>query len=208
MTYDYYGPWRQPDGSVSQNYGYHMAILPSGPGTPNGGLTMHDAIQTAQQLGVPSNKINVGVAAYGRGWDAIQNGTPTYGPFNGGKGGVASKGFPKDWISTDLQQAQVTGRWALGIADYKGLEKIEMGGPSGAGSSGWVLMNDPYMSDHQFLWNQGTGSFFTLDTAKSVKRKGAEVKTRGLSGAILWSIDGDSGTLLNALHQGYGNTPK
>jgi chitinase len=200
MTYDYYGAW-------NNNFGHHAAIANIGGGTPNEGLSAIELINKAIAMGVPAHKINIGVAAYARGWDAISGGDTT-GPFNSNtQGGEASLGY-KPWVDSELDDAQLTGRWAPGFADYKGMERNEMGGPNGTGANGWQLLSDPVFDSHQYLWNLSTGSLMTLDTAKSTKAKGELVDQYGLGGVIIWSIDGDSGTLLNALHEGLGNTPK
>jgi chitinase len=200
MTYDYYGAW-------NNNFGHHAAIANIGGGTPNEGLSAIELINKAIAMGVPAHKINIGVAAYARGWDGISGGDST-GPFNSNtQGGQPSLGY-QPWTTTGLPRAQSTGRWAPGFADYKGMERNEMGGPNGTGTNGWQLLSDPVFDSHQYLWNLSTGSLMTLDTAKSTKAKGELVDQYGLGGVIIWSIDGDSGTLLNAVHQGFGNTPK
>lgn len=215
MTYDYYGPWAQGDGTYSSNYGHHAAVTTAGAGNPNTGFSAEDVVTDIININNMDgyyamkfrSKTNIGVAAYGRGWDGITGGNSFDGPFvAGATGGVPSLGYPKDWVPTDLAKAQNTKRWAPGIADYSGLEKIELGGPTGTGVNGWKLMDAFGNPNHQFLWNQTTGSFFTFDTARSTEAKADMVLDRGLGGLIMWSIDGDSGTLLNSIQKGYNNS--
>ncbi|MBL4910546.1 MAG: hypothetical protein JKX78_11110 [Alteromonadaceae bacterium] len=190
MTYDYYGAW-------SQTYGHQTGLYDTNDlATPIDGFNINDAVNyLTSQRSVPANKLNVGVAMYGRGWTGI-NGGDANGPFVAG----ATGGTPISGSSAD-------GFWEKGIVDYKGIEKNQLGGVNGTGANGFKLFWDN-TANASYLWNQATGTFITFDTERSAKAKGNYVSSKGLGGIFSWEIDADSGTLLNAMHQGLGHPAK
>jgi chitinase len=190
MSYDYYGAW-------SQTYGHQTGIYDTNDlATPIDGFNIDDAVNyLTTQRNVPASKINIGVAMYGRGWTGITGGNAD-GPFvDGASGGTPISGSTAD------------GFWEKGIVDYKGLEKNQLGGVNGSGANGFKLFWDD-TAKASYLWNQATGTFITFDTERSVKAKGDYVTSKGLGGIFSWEIDADSGTLLNAMHEGLGHPQK
>ena len=190
MSYDYYGAW-------SQTYGHQTGIYDTNDlATPIDGFNINDAVNyLTTQRSVPASKINVGVAMYGRGWTGITGGN-AYGPFVDGASG-----------GTPISGSSANGFWEKGIVDYKGLENNQLGGVSGTGANGFKLFWDD-TAKASYLWNQATGTFITFDTERSVKAKGNYVTSKGLGGIFSWEIDADSGTLLNAMHEGLGHPQK
>jgi chitinase len=190
MTYDYYGAW-------SQTYGHQTGLYDTNDlATPIDGFTVDDVVTyLVTQRQVPAEKLSVGVAKYGRGWTGITGGSEQ-GPFVAS----ASGGTPISGSSAD-------GFWEKGIVDYKGLENNQLGGADGAGANGYTLFWDN-TAKASYLWNFSNGTLITFDTKRSVIEKGKYINAKGLGGIFSWEIDADSGTLLNAMHEGLGHPQK
>jgi chitinase len=189
MTYDYYGAW-------SNTYGHQTGLYDTdGYATSIDGFSIDEAINyLTQQRSVPANKLAIGVASYGRAWSGITGGNQES-PFNG----VAQGGSPMTGIPSE-------GFWEAGILDYKGAEEFMMGGANGGGINGYVTQWDD-AAKASYLWNPTNGNLVTLDTARSVNAKGTYVQEKGLAGLFTWEIDGDNGSILNAMHEGLGHNP-
>jgi len=80
------------------------------------------------------------------------------------------------------------GRFEAGIDDYK-LVKTKPG----------AIFRD---SANGAIWKYDGSNFWSYDDAQLVQQKAAYVKDRGLGGMMMWSLDGDDGTLVNAMHVG------
>ncbi|MDO3381614.1 glycosyl hydrolase family 18 protein [Gilvimarinus algae] len=80
MTYDFFGAWAAegPTAPHSALYTYD--------GIPQQGFTSDNGIQTLKSLGVPAEKILLGIGFYGRGWTGVTQSAPggtATGPANG-----------------------------------------------------------------------------------------------------------------------------
>ena len=56
-----------------------------------------------------------------------------------------------------------------------------------------------------WVWNPSTGTLISTDSPHSVEQKAKYVLDNNLGGLFAWEIDGDSGTILNAMNEGLGN---
>jgi chitinase len=128
-------------------------------------------------LGVAPSKIGVGVAMYGRNWDI--NGNP-------------------------LPQNDAEYAFGTGIQDYRGIEEFRL-----CGTCDHYSEKDygPNLSDAEMIRGNTTGDYTSVDTHQSTLLKAAYVKSEGLGGIFGWSIDGDTGTLVDGMHQGLGTQP-
>jgi chitinase len=90
MTYDFFGAWaaQGPTAPHSPLYSYD--------GIPQQGFATDDALTKLQTLGVPSDKLLLGIGFYGRGWTGVTQDAP---------GGTATGAAP--------------GTYEAGIEDYK-----------------------------------------------------------------------------------------
>ena len=52
------------------------------------------------------------------------------------------------------------------------------------------------------LWKFDGNSFWTYDDPQLVREKAGYVKTKGLGGVMMWSLDGDDGSLVEAMTDG------
>jgi chitinase len=94
MTYDYFGAFN-PQGPTAPH-----SPLYSYAGIPTSGFYSDNAVQVLKSLGVPSDKILLGIGFYGRGWTGVTQSTP---------GGTAT--------------GAAEGEFEAGINDYKVLKQ-------------------------------------------------------------------------------------
>ena len=188
MSYDYLGAW-------NTNIGHHTALKASY--LSPAGLNVEDSIQVLLDRQVPSEKISVGVAMYARGWDLTTFNEPKR----------TNYGIAKN---------ESQGIWEAGIQDYKGVEKFRLSqltkthwgldrysdGCNDDGASGTSCLRFTWDLNAEAPMLEALTTRLTFDSAFSIKAKGAFVRSKNLGGLFSWSIDGDSGTLLNAMHKG------
>lgn len=198
MTYDFAGGWNNVTGHQTAIYcGSHMSADEcNGTGVDENGeprkgpaYTLDNAIQLLLKQGVPSEKLVVGTAMYGRGWEGVypQNaeidGNPMTAPANGKLRGSTSQGV-----------------WEAGVIDYKGL-KAHMIGKDEQGINGFEVGYDE-QAEAAYVWNRQKGTLVTYDSPRSVRAKGRYVREHNLAGLFAWEIDADNGDILNAMHEG------
>lgn len=149
------------------------------------GFSAYDAMNYMLSQNVPPEKLSIGVAMYGRGWQGVTGGQPDY-PFTstGGSG--------------------ISGSWERGIEVYKVIESEYLGGPDGQGINGFNLYWDD-IAQASYLWNYSTGTLISFDTQRSVEAKGEFVLQHNLGGLFAWEIDADNGHLLNSMNKGLGH---
>ena len=200
MTYDFFGGWNNVTGHQTALYcGSHISAGEcNGTGLDDKGeprkgpaYTIDNAIKLLLQQGVPSKKLVVGTAMYGRGWEGVypQNASiadnPMTAPGNGKLTGTKAQGV-----------------WEAGVIDYKGI-KSYMIGANEQGVNGFEVGYDD-QAEGAYVWNRSTGKLITYDSPRSVKAKGQYVRANDLGGLFAWEIDADNGDILNAMHEGLG----
>ncbi len=203
MSYDFYGAWNNVTGHQTGLYcGAHLSAGECDgtgldeEGNPRKGpsYTVDNAVKLLMAQNVPSQKIVVGAAMYGRGWEGVYDanatisGNPMTAPGNGPLTGTTAQGV-----------------WEKGIIDYKGL-KANMIGASGTGINGFEVGFDD-VAKASYVWNRSTGTLVTYDSPESVIAKGQYVMDNNLGGLFAWEIDADNGDILNAMHAGLSGAP-
>jgi len=198
MSYDFYGGWNNvPGHQTALHCGNFMRPGQcDGSGVDAEGLpykgpayTTSNAIDLLLAQGVPANKLVVGAAMYGRGWDGVMPSSlsdpsdPMTGVGNGKLTGTTAQGV-----------------WEAGVIDYKGI-KTHMLGDNNQGINGFEYGYDA-QAEAPYVWNRSNGKLITFDDDRSVKAKGAYVRSLGLAGLFSWEIDADNGDILNAMHEG------
>ena len=93
MTYDYFGPWEK-NGPTAPH-----SPLTTYPGTPKVGFDSATTITKLTGMGIPSNKLLLGIGFYGKGWTGVTQAAP---------GGSAT--------------GPAAGKYEAGIEDYKELK--------------------------------------------------------------------------------------
>ncbi|MFM2606700.1 glycosyl hydrolase family 18 protein [Vibrio chagasii] len=198
MTYDFYGGWNNVLGhQTALNCGNFMrpgqcdgsGIDESGKPYTGPAYTTDNGIQLLLQQGVPANKLVVGTAMYGRGWEGVLPST------------LSDPSDPMTGVGNGkLKGSTAQGVWEDGVIDYKGI-KANMLGANNQGINGFEYGYDE-MAEAPYVWNRTSGQLITFDDDRSVKAKGAYVRSLGLAGLFSWEIDADNGDILNAMHEG------
>jgi chitinase len=157
--YDFYGAW---DAQTN-----HQSEILSPPDNPDPGkFSISLAVDSWQSMGPASEKLVIGVPAYGHGWTGVpdvnhglyQNGTPAPGTFEAG---------------TDDYKVVVT-------------------------KPGVVYRDDT----NGAVWKFDGTTFWTFDDPQLIQKKADYVKTHQLGGLMMWSLDGDDGSLVTAMEAG------
>ncbi|MDE1222137.1 glycosyl hydrolase family 18 protein [Vibrio aestuarianus] len=198
MTYDFYGGWNNVLGHQTALYcgSFMRPGQCDGTGTDEAGkaylgpaYTSDNGIQLLLAQGVPANKLVLGAAMYGRGWEGVTQ---------------ASMSDPTDPMTGvangKLKGSTAQGVWEDGVIDYKGIKSFMLG-PNHTGINGFEYGYDE-QAEAPWVWNRTTGQLITFDDDRSVKAKGAYVRSLGLAGLFSWEIDADNGDILNAMHEG------
>ncbi len=198
MTYDFYGGWNNVLGhQTALNCGNFMrpgqcdgsGIDENGKPYTGPAYTTDNGIQLLLQQGVPANKLVVGTAMYGRGWEGVLPST------------LSDPSDPMTGVGNGkLKGSTAQGVWEDGVIDYKGI-KANMLGANNQGINGFEYGYDE-MAEAPYVWNRTSGQLITFDDDRSVKAKGAYVRSLGLAGLFSWEIDADNGDILNAMHEG------
>lgn len=121
---------------------------------------------------------------YGRGWTGVHGYTGNN-PFTGTATGM------------------VRGTWEPGVVDYRQIVNEYKGKP------GWEYGYDAD-AEAPYVFNKTTGDLITYEDARSTAAKGKYVLQKNLGGLFAWSIDSDTGDILNAMNEsllGGGSTP-
>tara|TARA_Y100001956_G_scaffold81064_1_gene97660 strand:+ start:4323 stop:6860 length:2538 start_codon:yes stop_codon:yes gene_type:complete len=204
MTYDFYGGWNNVVGHQTALYcgSFMRPGQCDGSGVDENGeqykgpaYTSDNGIQLLLAQGVPANKLVLGTAMYGRGWEGVTPDT------------LSDPNDPMTGVATGkLKGSTEQGVWEDGVIDYKGV-KTFMLGDNKQGVNGFEYGYDD-QAEAPWVWNRSTGELITFDDDRSVKAKGAYVRSLGLAGLFSWEIDADNGDILNAMHEGLaGGTP-
>nr|QIJ96693.1 chitinase-h [Glyphodes pyloalis] len=173
MTYDFYV------GSVIDVLG-HQTALYAPAWNSSEVFTADHAVKLLVEQGVPTEKLVLGCAMYGRGWTGVYNYTDGI-PFTGQAIGP------------------VAGTWEDGVVDYRVI-------PEGISAGSY----DYYFDDvavAAYVFNNETGDLISFDDTKSATLKGEYVVEHNLAGLFSWQIQADNGDVLNGMNIGVGNTP-
>ncbi|GHA45041.1 glycoside hydrolase family 18 protein [Photobacterium aphoticum] len=185
MTYDLFGSWF-PD-----NIGHHTNLQSH----PNNVKKGHDhsvnrAVEKFIDMGVPADKLVIGVAKYARGWQGV---TP---PDKGGPFGTAA---------TELFPLATQPGDESGVITYATLYDTLLG-KDGKGRDGFEIRYNADCACH-YAWRQKDGAFVTFDHPYDVYQKGRYAVKHKLAGVFSWAYQQDNGDVLNAMNEGVGNTP-
>ncbi|GAA3880470.1 glycosyl hydrolase family 18 protein [Saccharothrix violaceirubra] len=139
-------------------------------------FSVEDTVNAYLEAGVPPRKITVGLAFYGRGWQGVKD---------GGKKG--------EWQS------------ATGAAPGQFQEEAGTRGYSNLIASVpncTVVHDEPSVATSCFTGDNG--QWWTFDDVWSIQKKTAWMKSKGLLGAMIWEMSGDTagGLLINAVDAG------
>ncbi len=176
MTYDFFGtPW-------AECLEHHTNLL----NYKDGGYSVDEVVEYLIAEGFPSDRINIGYAGYSRNARNAQvtNYSPLEGTYEPGK------------VTTTGTFESGSTEWYDTVYNYLDLENQR-------GLNGFNVYTDQ-VADADFLYNPESQLFMSLDTPRSVKAKGEYAARKNLGGLFTWTVDQDTGVLVNAAREGLG----
>nr|AFS52003.1 chitinase [Dendrolimus kikuchii nucleopolyhedrovirus] len=165
MTYDFKGAWSNTDLG-------HQTPIYAPAWNPNELYTADVAVKELFKQRVPSHKIILGVAMYGRGWTGVAAPAGSSPPFLGSATGP------------------VKGTWENGVVDYRQI----------AGDMHKYKYTFDTAAEAAYVYDAGAGDLITFDSVDSVSAKVKYMDEHNLGGVFAWEIDADNGDLLNAMN--------
>jgi GH18 family chitinase len=176
MSYDYHGLWES-----STNF--HASLLRvDGDPMATDGFYSDAVVAKMLELGVPADKIVLGIGFYGRGWGNVP-------PANDGlfQSGTSIQGDRDDGQSGPT-----------GVFTYKHIaSNLEAGSRK----------NYHPQAKMAYIYNPNTKVWVSYDDPKSIADKAAYVKSKGMGGLMFWEFSQDGGVLLNAINANLGVDP-
>ena len=170
MTYDFLGGWGPQTGHTTNLHATERSWW---------GMGADVFINQMIEQGIPSEKLVIGAAFYGRGWQGTQ-------AYNGE--------LPSSELQSDGGAPFGTGEngyfmfWDL-VNNYG--EK-----------QGYQYKYDE-QAQAPYLWNPETKVFISYEDVRSIKAKAAWAKSAKLGGIFTWELSGDpTGELVEAMQQG------
>ena len=173
MTYDFHGPWGDP--VTGLNSPLHADPSDPSPEPQRSTWTVAAAMQAYLAAGVPVDKLQLGVAFYGRGFGGVQSTTDgLYAPYAG---------------------PSSPGTWENGVYDHDDLAARYVG------SNGWARhWNDA--ARVPWLFHPTSRVFISYDDPRSVAEKVWFARQHALGGVFFWELSGDrQGALLAPIHR-------
>lgn len=158
MTYDYNGSW---DTITNHNAPLHA------PAQGNKDFDIESTVRIYKGLGVPSDKLVLGMALYGRSFAGVQ-------PNN--EGGLFST-FKGPGLATFSEE--------LGMILYHTIKNKYL--PPAPESAGFKRYWDN-KAKVPYLFNAQTGDFISYDDPESFELKAKFLKEQGLGGAMFWVL--------------------
>ncbi|GAA2216565.1 glycosyl hydrolase family 18 protein [Nonomuraea monospora] len=171
--YDFHGAGS--DNSWEPNRTGHQGNLYLDTDSPyNPDFSVERAVDVYLQAGVHPRKITIGLAYYGRGWQRVADGG-RYGEWQQA-GGAAPGQFQEE----------------AGTRGYTNLLAMVPG----------CTVRHDEQAVATYCFTGDGGQWWTFDDAWSIGKKTAWLRSKGLLGAMVWEMSGDSGTLTSALDAG------
>ncbi|MCU8491805.1 glycoside hydrolase family 18 protein [Vibrio vulnificus] len=168
MTYDFLGGWGQQTGHTTNLHATERSWW---------GMGADVFINQMIELGIPSEKLVIGAAFYGRGWQGTQD-----------YDGQAPKG---DLLS---EQGAQFGTGENGYFMFWDLVK-------NYGEKQGYQYNYDEQSQAPYLWNPEKKVFISFEDQRSIKAKAQWAKQSNLGGIFTWELSGDpSGKLVDTMH--------
>lgn len=178
MTYDLHGAWsisgdpgamphvmlKMPDASILSNpqrYGVDYA--------------MNDVIKQVLGFGVEANKIQFGLASYGRGFAGVEAGSKS-----------AYPGFDQPWTGPSKFDSQYSNQ--EGMLPFKHIQTMI----DSFGYKPYEIKDETGNVIAAYIYNPNAKQFVGYESLTEVKSSCDFAKSLGLQGAIMWSMDTDA----------------
>lgn len=173
MAYDFHGSWSEQTNFHAPLFGSSTDPAPAD--APQRKYNVAAAVQAYRQVGVPSDKIVVGLPFFGRGW-----------------GGVPDR---NNGLYQPHDRKPPQGTWEPGVWDYKDLA---------ANYVGKFQRHWHEEAQSPWLYDPGRGILISFDDPESIRLKAGYIRRENLGGAMVWELSGDDRnfSLLRAVHEG------
>ena len=163
MTYDFHGPWGDPVTGMN-------SPLFADPGDPTpeparSQFNTTSAIANYLALGVPRDKLQIGVPFYGRGFAGVSAG-------------------PQSGLYRAYTNPSSPGTWEAGVYDWTDLRNNYVN-RNGFAAHWMDLLRVPW------LYNAASATFVSYDDPRSVCEKAWLVQAADLGGVMFWEFSGD-----------------
>ncbi len=165
MSYDFHGPWKGVPDPVTN---FHTPLYPvQGDPTPAPYRTTFNvsrAVHEYLRRGVPREKLNMGLAFYGRGFGGV----------TGGRNGLFAK----------YSGPAPMGTWEKGVFDYTDLKNNYIG-KAGFQAFRHAEARVPW------IYNPSRAVMISYDDPRSITEKAWYIRSHGLGGAMFWEFSCD-----------------
>ncbi len=165
MAYDYHGPFGgEADGVTNFNAALYMDSRSTTPEPYRTYFNVAATVDSFVGAGFPREKLNVGLAFYGRGYAGATAGL--------------------DGLFSGFAGAASPGTWEAGVFDYTDLDENYIG------VDGFTR----YWSEEAkvpWLYNPDSDVFISYDDTMSIGYKARFIQDMGLGGAMCWELSGD-----------------
>merc|ERR1711892_138669 len=169
MDYDYHGAFENFTGHNTPLFGRHEED------DPGHGFNINDTINFYIENGMPKEKMNVGLATYGRGF-TLPQGSDETGLYCPAVGGIPMGPYTRQdgiWTYYEIQQAfnNDTLPWLQGATPHDWTTVVD----------GCVLA--PYSYNGPY--------WIGYDNVESIRLKSQYINYMGLGGGMIWSVEAD-----------------
>lgn len=169
MTYDFLGGWGTQTGHMTNLHATERSWW---------GMGADVFLNQMIEQGIPSHKLVIGAAFYGRGWQGTQ-------AYNGE--------LPKSDLQSDGGAPFGTGE--NGYFMYWDLVK------NYGDAQGYQYKYDE-QAQAPYLWNPESKVFISFEDQRSIKAKAAWAKSKNLGGIFVWELSGDpTGELVEVMSE-------
>ena len=181
MSYDFHGPW-SGEGDPSTNFNSPLYMTEGGdvPEPYHTNFNLHASVQNYINRGVPREKLNAGLAFYGRAFGGVQNiNNGLFAPYAG---------------------PSSIGTWEDGVFDYWDLQNDYIN------QNGYTRY---WHEEAQVPWlyNPSTQVMISYDDVQSIGIKADYIIQENLGGGMFWEFSGDkNAALLDELYQTFANS--
>ncbi len=182
MTYDFHGPWGDPQADPVTHFNTPLYVASDDPLVEpyHSYFNLSAAIEGYLDEGVPLEKLNPGLAFYGRGYSGVPN--------------VNNGLYQTYWGPANV------GTWENGVFDYWDLNWNYIN--TNGYTSYW---NDETKTP--WVYNPNTQTMISYDDPQSIEEKGNYINSMDLGGAMFWEFSADKyAVLLNTVYEVLNDT--
>ena len=178
MTYDLHGPWSQSDDPYTADHAYLTQPQSNHKDEFAINYATDDVTDWILSYGMPSSKLQVGLAAYGRGFSDVGSGDDAKHP-----------GFEQPWQGSSKFARTYTQQ--DGLLPYKSVDSVVNNLNYSIYHIKALDKNNNSVVAGSYLYNATAKQFIGYQSPEVVKAVCDFVKAKQLKGAIMWSADTD-----------------